>query len=793
MRILLRWLRRFAVALAIVAIGAVVGVWLLLRASLPTLDGTLDSANLLAPVTIERDALGAPTVTGRTRADVAFGLGFVHAQDRYFQMDLARRLAAGELSEVFGAVALDQDRRAKLFRFRRVARDIVAAMTPAERAVVDAYVRGVNEGLGALRSRPWEYWLLQSIPRPWRDEDTMLAALSMWWQLQFGDFAAEARRSALTEALTARLGAERAATILGFLFPAGTAWDAPLDDSEAFAVAATPGAEVWDLRAAPKAAPVAHARARLEEVRVPAPDVARGIGSNNWAVAGAHTATGAALVANDMHLGLDVPPVWYRARLRTEDGEYDLAGVTLAGAPLLVAGSNGHIAWGFTNSYGNWLDLTWMPCADALLTTERTRIRVKGAEPERFEIERGPFGVVFASREVDGARECQLATWLAMQSESSNLGLLALERASSVAEALDLAPAMGMPHQNLVVGDAGGHIGWTIAGRIPAARDAGRWAGGAFTDPATHPRVMDPASGRLWSANARAVGGDAALAIAGDEAATGSGYDLGARAGQIRDDLRALVQPATPADMLAIQLDDRALFLAPWREWLLALLVEDGPAASADRAAFRELIAAPMPRASVDSVAYALVRTAKYAIEERLWSGILAAAGLAPDAFPAPAQFSAVAWQLVTEQPAHWLAAGHTEWRAFLLEGVDAAIAELKEICGELAKCAWGRARPVAIRHPLSGALPFAARWLDMRVPELAGDHDMPRVQGREFGASQRFGVSPSREAEGYLEVAGGVSGHPLSPFYRAGFEDWAQGAPTPFLPGPAQHKLVVE
>lgn len=788
---MLRLLRRVVLALLLAAVAAIGGAYWLLRASLPQLDGAYRVQGLAAAVTIERDARGTPTVIGEDRAALAYGLGFAHGQDRYFQMDLARRFAAGELAELFGAVALEHDRKARLFRFRRVAREIVAGFTPAEHALMDAYVRGVNDGLGSLRSRPWEYWLLRSIPRIWRDEDSLLVVHSMWWQLQYHDFVGEQRRAALDEALTRRLGAAGAASVLAFLLPAGTEWDAPAaPGAQPFAPAALPPASLWSL------APPAPGAVPPSAAVFDAPS-ARGVGSNNWALAGGYTASGGALVANDMHLGLDVPPVWYRARLRTRDGSHDLNGVTLAGVPLLVAGSNGHIAWGFTNSYGDWLDLRWARCdpqagsyrgldgRQLSFEIDTERVRVRGARTERQRILRGAEGVVFATRRVDGATECQLATWLAIAPGATTLGSFALERATSVAEALAVAPRVGIPQQNMIVGDRDGHIAWTLLGRIPATRGPLRAAGGAYIEPARQPRIVDPPSGRLWSANSRVTSGIDSALIGDDEVDTGVGYDLGARAGQIRDDLAALGAPATAADMLAVQLDDRARFLAPWRQLFLDVLDAAALEQAPQRAELRRLIGAPMERAAIDSVAYALVRTAHHASVNGLWSLVLAQAGLAPGAFPAPPQFAATAWQILRARP--------EAWRPFLLAQVDAAAAQLRNRCGSLERCGWGAARPVRIAHPLSGSLPLIGRWLDMRVPPLPGDHDMPRVQGASFGASERFAVSPGREAEGYLEVPGGPSGHPLSPFYRSGFDDWARGAPTPFLPGAARHKLTLQ
>ena len=199
----------------------------LLRASLPQLDGDIRHSGVRAPVHIERDARGVATIDAASRLDLAYGTGFVHAQDRFFQMDLSRRLAAGELSELFGAIALEQDRKTRLFRFRRIARAVLAQATPAQRALLEAYARGVNAGLAQLSGRPWEYYLLAQQPVAWRAEDTVLVEYAMWWDLQANGL----RREILRRELNARLGGPECAggwkCALSFLYPAGTEWDAP--------------------------------------------------------------------------------------------------------------------------------------------------------------------------------------------------------------------------------------------------------------------------------------------------------------------------------------------------------------------------------------------------------------------------------------------------------------------------------------------------------------------------------------------------------------------------------------
>jgi len=793
-----RALRYAGALLALLILTALLGAWLCLRGSLPRLDGQLRGAGLTAPVTVTRDARGVPTLTARNRSDLAWATGFVHAQDRFFEMDLSRRLAAGELSELVGGVALDQDRRARLFRFRALAREVLAQASPEQRAAFTAYTQGVNAGLAALRSRPWEYWVLAQQPAAWREEDGLLVVYAMWWDLQAGGF----RRGIQRLAVNARLGGPECEggwkCALLFLYPRGTGWDAPdVSTPEAPAMPLPiPGAEALDVRAAPALA--------MRELPAAAPVP----GSNNWAVAGRLTASGAALIANDMHLNQRVPTIWYHARLRIAGAgadALDLNGVTLPGAPVLVAGSNGHIAWGFTNSAGDWLTVERLDCTavgeheltgaagSVSLTTTAEVIQVHGAAPVTEVVRSGPAGVLLRVDPV--AHSCWFGAWLAQIPEATNLNLMRFEGFTSVDEALAAAPELGIPHENLVVGDRAGHIGWAIAGRIPADAGARRArAVSQWTTAATHPHLEDPAIGRLWTANAR-VASDSAQQqlIGGHTAQLGAEYDLGARASQVRDDLMALKAPATPADMLRIQLDDRALFLTRWQRLLLQVLDEASLQGQPGRAQFRSLVAAWDARAGVDSVGYRLVRAFHERVTQSAWDSILRALAVPSedDAGP-PEQFEGPLWQLITERPLHLLARPYADWDGFLRAQVDQTLIDLATSCPLLSECTWGRRNLVRIRHPLSAALPGGERFLDMPSVELPGDHNLPRVQDGPFGASERFAVSPGHEDEAYLELPGGQSGHPLSPYYRAGFMGWAQGQPLPFLPGPTEHTLTL-
>jgi len=784
-----------ALVLAGLAVVAALAIYLTLRASLPQIDGELAAPRLQAAATIARDEQGTPTIRAVSRRDLAFATGYAHGQDRFFQMDLMRRAAAGELAELLGKPVRELDEKYRIHDFRRVARAIVQDSASVDRELLDAYTAGVNFALSSAGARPWEYTLLRSQPAPWRVEDSVLVAFSMYLNLNDSSGTEELARAQLREALPRPL--------YDFLYPLGTEWDAPMVGGT-WHGPAIPGPDVFTLRSSD---------ARTAALTTPPSpgtlDDEQFVGSNGWVVAGARTKDNAALLASDMHLTLRLPHIWYRVRLIVESGAEarDLAGVTLPGLPMLIAGSNGHIAWGYTNSYGDFSDIVVVePDAqdpqryltdagsEPFVNRDET-IAVRGAEPYYLVVQSTRWGPI-VDYDAEG-RPLALA-WTAHDPRATNLHMLDFETATNVEEALSVANRAGGPVQNVMVADADGHIGWSLMGQVPVRgsydstlphswrEPGGGWTG--WRTPEEYPRIVDPASGRLWSANARTIGTETWLAFLGD-----GGYDLGARAAQIRDDLLAL-PTATAADMTTIQLDDRALFLTRWRDLLLDLLDERARDKHPLRSQARELIEHWSGHAAVDDAGYRIVRAARAQIRKDVYESLTALARQRHPStkFTPSAQFEGPLWQLVTQRPAHLLDPHYDSWKAALLDSLDRVLANLQEECKELRRCTWGKSNVLQMRHPLSSALPFASHWLDMPAQELPGDAQMPRVQGTAFGASQRLVVSPGREAQGSLQMPGGPVDHPLSPFYGAGHAAWARGEPTPLLPGAAKHTLTL-
>lgn len=800
-----RWktwtLRGIGALLALVLLAAL-AILLFLRGSLAQLDGERRVAGLAGEVRVERDAGGVPMISGASRLDVAYATGFVHGQERFFQMDLLRRTAAGELAELFGAQALPTDRTHRLHRFRARALETVARLPAPERALLERYAQGVNEGLDALGARPFEYALTGAAPRPWSAPDSLLVVWAMYIDLQGAQQARELARGWL------RAHSDEAQ--LAFLLPEATAFDTTLDGGEAKAVGPLPPqAPAW-WGGAPDAPGAPVKLAGLE--------VTDSVGSNNYALAGSRSSTGAAIVADDMHLGLRLPNIWYRLALRFPDpgapgGQRRLAGVSLPGAPpSVIVGSNGQVAWAFTNSYADSLDLVELQVDPARPNQVRLpggwetprehveSIAVKGAAADRLVVRETSLGPI---REVAG--RSYALHWVAHDPAALNMNHLKLETVANVEDALAAAASNGIPAQNFVAGDVQGNIGWTIAGLLPrrtgdSQSEAGLAEGFPLVSGSTaqtwsevlpyadYPRIVNPADGQITTANSRQLSG-AGHALLGD-----GGYDLGQRNRQLHEGLQAMGDKVDVRRAFDGALDDRAILVGQWRQRALDALDAKALADHPQRAEFRRLLETSWSgRASVESVGYRLARDYMWAVHDLLYGGLNAALKeVDPKASAAAAstRWPAVAARLLDEQPPGWLPAGHASWRALQLAAVDRAIAALADAGTPLAEATWGARNTADIAHPISMAVPALRPWLAAPSQPLAGDAHMPRVAGPKFGQSERLTVSPGREEEGLYNMPGGQSGHPLSPFFLLDHAAWVEGKPAPLLPGEVKHTL---
>ena len=805
------WSRRvLLVALALLVL-ALLAAWLYLRGSLAKLDGTQHAPGLETTASVARDAHGVPLISGGSRLDVAYATGFVHAQERYFQMDLLRRSAAGELSELFGARALPMDKSRRFHRFRARADLAFKAMSAPDRALLERYGAGVNAGLAALSAKPFEYALVGMAPRAWSPSDSLLVIWAMYFDLQNNLLPRELSRGWLAEHSSDE---QRA-----FLTPESTQWDAPLDaDSVPGEPAPIPAAAPawWGKPGLATAGVATQPLATMATAMsmAPLPSTAEffnTIGSNNWAVAGSRSDTGAAIVSDDMHLGIMLPNTWYRAALQFPDGkggQRHVVGVTLPGTPVVVVGSNGHVAWGYTNSYGDYLDLIALEADPARPGQVRThagwetpsvyeeKILVKGAPTETLVVRETSLGPI---REAMG--RSYAVHWTAHAPGAVNVNAQKLETTDTLDQALAIAPTLGVPAQNFVAGDDKGNIGWTIAGLLPrrapagvqityplSADDrAGVWDG--WLTPAEYPKVVNPAGGQLATANSRQLAG-AGAALIGD-----GGFDLGARTHQVREGLTALGAKTGVNQVYAIALDDRALVLAPWRERAIAALDAKAGADHPRRAEALALLQSSWTgRASVDSVGYRITRGYMYALYDILFENAdqqLAAIDPKANMAAVSARWPVVLARLLDARPAGWLPPQYADWHALQLMALDRVIGDLSRDDKPLPDATWGNRNTAAIAHPMASAVPLVGYFLKAPADLLAGDQHMPRVAGPTFGQSERMTVSPGREQEGIYNMPGGQSGHPLSSYFLGGHEDWVAGRATALLPGPAQHTLT--
>jgi penicillin amidase len=782
-------------------------IWGILSASLPTLDGKLEAAGLERPVEVERDPLGIPTIRGENRKDIAYATGFVHAQDRFFQMDTLRRRAAGELSELFGPATLPADREARVHRFLARADSEFKALLQGERELLQAYADGANSGLHHLKAKPFEYYLLGVEPRRWTPQDCILVIYAMALDLQEKPGHVQLALDALKRALPQKA--------YEFFAPRFSSWDTPLDGSESSSRSPFPNEDDFNLRTAQNKLP----QGTEQDFRVAKPDLLErdlfepgsAIGSNCWVVAAPKTRGGIPILANDPHLDLRVPNIWYRIAYSwpsaaSEPANY-VCGVSVPGAPPVVIGSNGHVVWGLTFPYIDADDVVLIETKDDDSNLYRTpqgwrpfencaeSIPIRGRDPEIFKFQTTVWGPIIG-RMPDGT--LQALHQIIDQDSTINLHRMQLETARTTEEALEIAKISGIPNLNFLVADSSGKIGWTIMGpiprrigfdgRLPVSWSDGsrRWDG--WYAPDEYPECCGADIDFIWNANNRMVGG-AEFAKLGD-----GGYDRGARARQIRDDLRQL-RSATPKDMLDIQLDDRAVFLERWHNQLLSELSKPGALSSPERLEFRSCLRDWSSRADVKSIAYRLVREYREEVARRVFEPVSDAAKKIYPGFSYDfLKFEDPLWSMVESQPVNLLDRKYENWNALFLSAVDSVIQKVKAQKDGYSRYTVGQKNATRIQHPMGAAIPQLGPWLNMPVDPLPGDRfDMPRIQAPTFGSSLRMAVSPGQEKEGYLIMPCGESGNPLSPHYRDCHEAWVTNTRTPFLPGVATHKILLQ
>ncbi len=756
-----RWLRRGLLGLAFVLVAALALALWTLMGSLPKVSGEIvvTGSSLAAPVTIARDNAGIVTITAKTELDADFALGFAHAQDRLFQMEMMRRLGAGRLSELFGIAMLKTD---KLTRTLGLAQQAVAqyeAASPDLRAALDAYAAGVNAFLQWHGfPLPPEFLLLRFEPEPWRPGDSLLWGRIMAWQLS-----GNAGQEILNERLRGTVSPDLLPLLLG----------------EASRHAGLPG--FGPTRSA----------------------------SNNWAISGAYTASGAPIVANDPHLGLSAPGTWYLVRLATPAGVR--VGATAPGLPFLVIGSNGHVAWGFTTTQSDTEDLFEehiardqpehydTPIGPAAFEIRREIIKMKDSADVAFDVRATRHGPLISDLDPERYlhRRFALAWTGFLPDDRSPEAFLKMNRAENAAAFKEALRDFHAPQQNIVFADTAGNIGFVAAGRVPVRRNIADesllpapgwvedydWTGAlSFAD---LPQIDNPVGGRIVTANND-------IRPPRYRKFLGRSFDRPYRRDRIQA-LLAAISGATLEDMERIQLDDLSL---PLLEFVKAHLPEVAPTVPLDiAAAMAGWDGRMMPGRPEPLIATAWLHAAARGVladelgedfdEWWLWQvDVLKAAMMRP----------------------RWCDDRQTPTAENCRDAVRAAFSEALETLRrhygpDWRRWSWGAAHTMQFRHRVFARLPYIG---DRMVPTVAapGDHFTVNrgsmavsgdgaVFADVHGPGLRMAIDLSQPDAPVFNLAGGQSGHPLSSHYSDLLLEWAAGTYRTFQ-NPAQNVLTV-
>ncbi|HET8846104.1 MAG TPA: penicillin acylase family protein, partial [Ktedonobacteraceae bacterium] len=511
-------------------------------------------------------------------------------------------------------------------------------------------------------------------------------------------------------------------------------------------------------------------------------------GSNGWVVSPSRTGNGRAILANDMHLSLTAPVIWYAATLRYQDRL--LTGMTVPGVPGITLGSNGHIAWGFTNTSGDFLDLMPLeihPEQDNLyqtpdgwqeFTVKTEDIAIRGKQPEQVTIRSTIWGPV-SPRPLLG-KDVALR-WTLLDPDATNCAILDIDQVRTVQDAIDLMHHFGAPPMNAMLADSAGHIGWTLCGKIPlrpspllsenAGPTAGSWE--EYIPAGKVPCLVDPPEGFLITANNRTTGADYPFLI-------GSNYASGYRATQIASQLRQM-QNVTEAEMFDLQLESICTFYQFYQQLSLTLLTPVALAQSPFLKEVHQEVKAWDGRAETQSRGIALLVAFREALATHILEAYLSPCLQKEETFLYGwnAMERPLRTILTVRDPAIFpFEETFANWEAFLLATLEeCARKELKKIKGkELSQLTWGKVHRTRIAHPLGLANPLLGKLLNMPEKPLAGTPFSIRASAPGYGVTVRLVVSPSHEQEGKYHLPTGQSGRIFSRNYRDQYRYWLKG-----------------
>lgn len=759
---------------------AVIGmVYLAMRLSLADGETEATVMGLSAPVMVARDRFGVPTITAQSKADAIRALGYVTARDRLFQMDLLRRKSTGRLADIFGETALAHDKRQRVYGFEHVARQVVLQLPDNQVKLLEAYADGVNSAIDNMTVAPFEFLLLNYRPDRWRPEDSVLIVLDMFITLN-GSEAFERKMSVMARALPT--------DVYAFLTPHTDRYTQEVLNEETDTVENYP--VPVDLLTALFSADTPEVHANLVQPNfMPA-------GSNAWAVSGNKTQDGRAILANDMHLGISVPNIWYRSQL-----QYDnqlIAGVNLPGTSLIVAGATKHLAWGPTSLAADILDLVKIevnpdnpeeyraPDGWKRFGTRRETIAVKGGSSHEIAVQTTIWGPVSAQLLMG---QPVALHWTALDPDAISLDLLNIDQMHSLQQGLDLINRTGGPPLNMILADHSGEVGWTIMGRIPvrhgpAAFDGSishSWANGSIGWAGYIPSEALPRRVNqdfVVNANNRSIEKDFPYTI-------GHTFVSGYRAYRISERLHELSN-IREEDILQLQLDTVSGVYSMYHEIALSVLTPEVLVERPDRVALRDYLLAWDEMAESDSPGLGLIKQFRDNLAQAVFEPLLQSVRTLDDEFqyfwpyldvPLQALINTGDPRLLPDRQRY------VDWNVFLLAQLEKSAQELMHeyASDSLQDLTWGKINVADYTHPLSRGIPGIGQFLNFPRDALPGCSFCVRVDSANAGASMRLIVSPSYLENGILHMPGGQSGHPLSAHYQDQHPFWVAGLPLPF------------
>jgi penicillin amidase len=795
--------------LVLLAAGVVAYAYFVARAALPQLDGSIKVNGLSASVKVTRDNHGVPTIEAVALEDLFFAQGYVTAQDRLWQMDIMRRFDSGELSEVLGQDTLTVDREQRILGLRAAARKSLQMASPRDRSYFDAYARGVNAFIESHPNKlPIEFRILKYRPKPWQAEDSIVIANGMVKELNYYTFGDALAR----EKILAKLGPDLTADLY-----VNRSWhDRPptvmredlnqqnQDDSEdeddeddgpdnSVTQHRSRGAEIWAQRI---------------------PEAVNG--SNDWVVSGTHTVTGKPLLSNDMHLGHQMPNLWYEAHLtvNTKSSNLDVAGVTLPGMPYVIVGHNQRIAWGFTNVGPTVADafIENFNAQGAYQTPKgwqqpdrRTEvIHVKSAPDVTVDVRITRHGPIITDILPGETRQIALRWTLY---DGLRMPFFDVDAAQNWEDFRKAFSQLDAPGQNVVYADVDGNVGYQSTGHIPirtagdgslpmsGADDAHEWTGYIPFDKL--PSIYNPPSGVIATANGRIAPDNYSYSISAE-------WEAPWRTERIYHVLESGRKFAA-TDMLTLEDDvhsENDLFAA--ERFVYSVDHASKPSPRSKQAA--DLMRNWDGRMSASSAAPTLaVRSAqeltRLLLEPRL--------GLAPEDLEEQKKtlnWKTYGWEMRTvwlqnvllHQPKRWLPEKYPNYDELLATAVEAAVSG-PQAPKDLASWHWGSYNAVEIDHPVLGKIPLIRGWAAPGVKEQSGSGYTVKAVTRHHGPSERFTANLADLDQSTLNTVTGQGGNFLSPYYMDQWQAWYEGSTftLPFtsqaVNATAAHRLVLE